>query len=211
LKDGKDVIFFTDEKVFDLDSVSNSRLDRYLSSQKSSEVPENVKFKFQTKHPQSVMVFGLVASDGKKMPPFFWPKGTKINADAYIDVLQNVVLPWIKRNYRSPDIRYIFQQDGAPCHTAKKTQAWLKENLRGFWDKDMWPPNSPDLNPLDFSIWAKVARDAGKTSHPNLEALEAAIRKAWRSMKADYIKLTCQKFRPRVEAVIARNGGYIEA
>ena len=21
-----------------------------------------------------------------------------------------------------------------------------------FWDKSMWPPSSPDLNPLDYSI-----------------------------------------------------------
>jgi transposase len=65
------VIFFTDEKNFDLDSVSNSHLDRYLSSERAEDVPEHIRFKFRTKHPQSIMMFGLVASDGKAMPPFF--------------------------------------------------------------------------------------------------------------------------------------------
>ena len=42
----------------------------------------------------------------------------------------------------------IFQQDGAPAHTAKITQNWLKTNVPNFWTKDIWPPNSPDLSPM---------------------------------------------------------------
>ena len=30
----------------------------------------------------------------------------------------------------------IFQQDGAPAHTAKKTQDWLRTNVNNFWAKD---------------------------------------------------------------------------
>jgi transposase len=209
LKDGKPTIFFSDEKVFDLDSVSNSRLNRYLSSQKSEEVPENIRFKFQTKHPQSVMCFGLVASDGKKMDPFFWPAGTKINADAYIEVLQNHVKPWIDANY-GPDENWVFMQDGAPCHTARKTYKWMDTNNIKYWPKEYWPPNSPDLNPLDFIIWAYVARRSNKTSHPNLDSLRAAIMKAWASMSPDYIRKTCSRFRPRLESVVRNKGGHIK-
>jgi inhibitor of nuclear factor kappa-B kinase subunit alpha len=171
-------------------------------------VPEHVRFKFQTKHPQNVMVFGLVASDGKTMPPFFWPKGTKVNADEYIKVLRSVVKPWVEANYRG--VPYVFQQDGAPCHTANKTQKWLADHLRDFWAKDLWPPSSPDLNPLDFSVWDWVARRACKTPHPNLESLKAAIMAAWSEMSPDYIRATCQRFRPRLEAVVRAEGGHIE-
>jgi hypothetical protein len=204
------VIFFTDEKIFDLDSVSNSRLDRYLSSERASDVPEHVRFKFQTKHPQNVMVFGLIASDGKAMPPFFWPKGTKVNTEEYLKVLKNVVKPWIRANY-GPRKNYIFQQDGAPCHTANRTQKWLGDNLKSFWPKEFWPPSSPDLNPLDFSVRAFVARRACKDPHPNLDSLKAAITAAWSSMTPDYIVATCQKFRPRLKAVVRAEGGHIEA
>ena len=68
-------------------------------------------------------------------------------------------------------------QDGAPGHTAKIVQAWLKTNLN-FWPKDVWPPSSPDLNPLDYSIWAFVQSRACKSSHPNLEALKSSISSA---------------------------------
>ena len=30
---------------------------------------------------------------------------------------------------------FIFQQDGAPAHSANKTQDWCKVNLKGFWEK----------------------------------------------------------------------------
>jgi inhibitor of nuclear factor kappa-B kinase subunit alpha len=203
------VIFFTDEKIFDLDSVSNSRLDRYLSPEKACDVPDHVRFKFQTKNPQNVMVFGLVASDGKTMPPFFWPKGTKVNTDEYIKVLEDVVKPWILANY-GPHQKYIFQQDGAPCHTSNRTQKWLKDNLKAFWPKEMWPPSSPDLNPLDFSVWDYVARRACKTSHANLDSLKAAITAAWSSMTPEYVVATCRKFRPCLEAVVRAGGAHIE-
>jgi len=36
--------------------------------------------------------------------------------------------------------------DGAPAHTAKLAQNWIATNCIG---KAEWPPNSPDLNPLN--------------------------------------------------------------
>ena len=63
----------------------------------------------------------------------------------YVEVMNDVVMPWIKKTYGDKDIVYCFQQDGAPCHTGAYTQEWLEENLEDFWPADMWPPNSPDL------------------------------------------------------------------
>ena len=38
------------------------------------------------------------------------------------------------------------------------TQEWCRMNFPSFIDKDHWPPNSPDLNPLDYSIWDEFAQ-----------------------------------------------------
>ena len=35
-------------------------------------------------------------------------------------------------------------------------QNWLSANCRDFINKDSWPPNSPDLNPLDFHFWGAM-------------------------------------------------------
>ena len=47
---------------------------------------------------------------------------------------------------------WTFQQDGAMPHAHHLTQQWCKDSFPSFIDKDHWPPNSPDLNPLDYSI-----------------------------------------------------------
>ncbi|QQP41244.1 Putative transposable element, partial [Caligus rogercresseyi] len=45
---------------------------------------------------------------------------------------------------------FVFQQDRAPALTSKKTvQNLMKANMK-FWPKTLLPPQSPDLNPLDF-------------------------------------------------------------
>jgi hypothetical protein len=155
------------------------------------------------------MMFGMVASNGLKMPPVFLKQGLRMGAKEYLEeILQPHVLPWIQKNF--PDLsEVVFMQDGAPCHTAKSVQKWLSDNLN-FWSKDMWPPSSPDLNPLDFSIWAYVQAMAGKSQHLNLESVKRSVSKAWNSMSADYIRKTCSKFRSRIEAVVKANGGYID-
>ena len=150
MKHAPPVIIFSDEKLFRVDRVSNSRTDRYISSQKPCDVPDNVKFTFKTKHAASLMVLGLVASNGKKCPPIIIQNNEKINAEVYNGLLKTHVVPWLQKEFKNTP--YVFQQDGAPCHTAKRTQEWLEANFQSFWPKNLWPPSSPDLNPLDFNI-----------------------------------------------------------
>jgi hypothetical protein len=42
-----------------------------------------------------------------------------------------------------------FVHDRAPCMKATKTQQYLKEKKIDFWGNDLWPGNSPDLNPTE--------------------------------------------------------------
>ena len=46
--------------------------------------------------------------------------------------------------------KFVFQQDGAPSHTSKKAQEWCKRRFGRYIDKQHWPPNFPDLNPLSY-------------------------------------------------------------
>ena len=89
-------------------------------------------------------------------------------------------MPFIQANYTDED-NYALMQDGAPCHTAKTVQAWQAENIK-FWDKTMWPSSSPDLNPLDYSIWAFLQSKVGVSQYANLDNLKAAIRREWAGM-----------------------------
>lgn len=200
---GNVIKIFSDEKLWTVDQARNSRNDRYLASEVNEVPPVN-----RTKHPASAMMLGVVASDGEKMPPHWFPKGLKIGAKEYIEVMQMVVKPWLDVTY--PNGGYVFQQDSAPGHKAKVTQKWCTENLAGFWPWTMWPPSSPDLNPLDYGIWSALQPKACATSHASVNALKLSVEKEWSAMDTDFIVATCQSFRPRLEAMVDAKGGLFE-
>ena len=43
----------------------------------------------------------------------------------------------------------VFQQDGARAHISAVSRAWLNENIPNYIEN--WPPNSPDLSPIEIS------------------------------------------------------------
>ena len=197
------VLICSDKKMFYVDQAYNRRNDRVVVD-KDAEVTPVMK----TKHPQGVMMLGVVASDGKRMPPYFFPEGLKIGTEVYLRVMRTVVKPWIEANY--PDGNYIWQQDNAPGHASNKTQRWIVANLPGAWTKEFWPPSSPDANPLDYSIWSVIEAKACATPHPNLTELKASITREWAAMTDSYVVKTFKAFRPRIEAIIEAEGGHIE-
>ena len=49
---------------------------------------------------------------------------------------------------------FIFQQDSAPAHRARETVGLLKADTPEFIPPALWPPNSPDLSPVDYTVWS---------------------------------------------------------
>jgi hypothetical protein len=77
------LIFFSDEKNFSQDQKVNRKNNRWLCAD-ISEVP----IIMATKFPATVMVLGVVSNQGDVMPPHFFQKGLKINAQEYLKVLR---------------------------------------------------------------------------------------------------------------------------
>ena len=48
----------------------------------------------KTKFPATVMVFGVVSSEGHNMPPHIFEVGLKVNTKVYLNVPKGVVIPW---------------------------------------------------------------------------------------------------------------------
>ena len=185
----------------------NSRNDRRLV-QSSAVEPATTSSLTRTKYPVLVMVLGAVCSDGQKSPLVFVPAGAKLNAAGNQQLLTTHIVPWLIQQY--PDGRYVWQQDGAPAHTAATTRRFLAEAMSEYWTPEMWPPSSPDLNPLDFSIWAHVQSIACARRHMSVESLRAAIVSAWAGMSEGYIRKTCASFRRRLEQVVGTGGELLE-
>ena len=78
--------------------------------------------------------------------------------------------------------------------------------------KDTWPPNYPDLNPMDYYVWGAV--QAKVNDHPLVDhvALQERIRKVTRKMVHEEVARgrASSRFRPRLECIIQAGGGYID-
>ena len=75
----------------------------------------------ETKFPATVMVFGVVSSEGHIMTPHIFEVGLKGNTKVYLDVLKSVVIPWCNQVVGGRP--WVRQQDSAPAQKSKETQA----------------------------------------------------------------------------------------
>jgi hypothetical protein len=62
-------------------------------------------------------------------------------------------------------------------HKAKTTQKWLRRNIPAFISVEDWPSGSPDLNALDYKLWAVLEDMACRKRHNNLDSLKRSLMK----------------------------------
>ena len=95
---------------------------------------------------------------------------------------------------------------------------WLSSGLHAahcpdFIDKDSWPPNSPDMNPLDYNVWGRCCRTSvtwirsWRTSRNLSQHLKVKI---WDELLRDAICKFITYFRKRLRACVNTNGGHFE-
>ena len=168
----------------------------------------NVSRLMKTKFPATVMVFGVISSEGHIMPPHIFEVGLKVNTKVYLDVLKSVVIPWC--NQVAGGRPRVWQQDSAPAHKSKETQAWLQKECNDFVPFSHWPPSSPNLNLQVYFVWSYVENITNMTSHSTKASLITAIHGVFAELPPVLVEKACSQFRISIEAVIEVEGGYIE-
>ena len=63
---------------------------------------------------------------------------------------------------------------------------------------------------FDFSVWGYIETRACDCQYPKIGDLKAAITNQWAEMSESYVKALYSTLRPRIEAVIAADGDYID-
>ena len=160
---------------------STLKMHRWIATN-NRDVPRVMKTKF----PATVMVFGVVSSEGHIMPPHIFEVGLKVNIKVYLDVLKSVVIPWC--NQVAGGRSWVWQQDPAPTHKSKETQAWLQKECYDFVPFSHCLPSSPDLNQLDYFIWSYVENITNMNSHNTKASLIAAIRRVFTELPLAFVK-----------------------
>ena len=136
--------------------------------------------------------------------------GTKIDSAYYCDDLLSQMIPAMSAVAAGD---FIFQQDGARSHTSKHTLAYLEEHLPAtsqLLTPDFWPPNSPDLNPMDYSIWSLLEQAVFKVKIRDVDHLAERLGEGWANVDQDVINEAIKSFRKRVKACIDAEGKRFE-
>jgi len=156
------------------------------------------------------MVSAGVCFGGKGRLHFISDK-TKMNAELYVETL----LPELVQDCRSVlPSSFIFQQDGAPAHPAKLAQDWIATNCSEFSGTDKWPPNLPDLNPLDYHVWRAMLEryKLFQTKPENIDELKRVLQLIWDGTSChvqDSINKAILSFPKRLRACVKAGGGHI--
>ena len=131
----------------------------------------------------TVMVFGVLSSEGHIMPPHIFKVGLKVNTKVYLDVLKSVVIPWC--NQVAGGRQWVWQQDLAPAHKSKETQAWLQKECYNLVPFSHWLPSSP--------TWTRWTTSLGHTSRTSRTWPPTTPKPAWSLPSAEYLPRSCRR------------------
>ena len=203
--------FFSDEKIFKVKQQYNSHNDVvYIPKKmKKSEVPDEKLFREHSGFPQKIMVSVAISKAGKTSLLFVDP-GAKVDADYYCNHLLSKMIPEMNRITKGQE--YLFMQDGARSHTAQLTLSKLQKRKNLYvLAPHYWPPNSPDLNPVDFCIWGVLEQNVYRGRRiTDLDSLKDALLTEWKKLPQELINKCIDSFRPRLRRVIEVGGRHIE-
>uniref|UniRef100_A0A7I4Z2Y2 DDE_3 domain-containing protein n=1 Tax=Haemonchus contortus TaxID=6289 RepID=A0A7I4Z2Y2_HAECO len=151
-------IVCSDEKLFSISPSRYSNKGGIWTTLKKNELSPSVLQSPRSTSQRNLMVWAEVSWNGKTKLLFVEP-GLKINAEYYVQQLREGILSSCGRLYR--DGSFVLQQNWAPAHASRKTLAFLDSVGVEYHQKKEYPSESPDLNQLDYRMWAELNRIEG--------------------------------------------------
>ncbi|CAG9565363.1 unnamed protein product [Danaus chrysippus] len=149
----------------------------------------------------SIMIWGCMAADG--VGEMVLCEG-RMNSVKYTEVLETALATSITQIFGDTNTDGLkFQQDNATCHKSAHTMKWFAENHIDLLD---WPPQSPDLNPIEH-IWSILKKNIRRHSISNKQALLAALQQEWKNISREECFRLVESMPKRVAAVIKSKGG----
>jgi hypothetical protein len=106
--------------------------------------------------------------------------------------------------------KWVYQQDSAPAHMAKMTQEWLWRIVLALISAKDWPSGSPNLNPLDYKLWAVLEDMACQKCHNNLDSLKRSLVKAVAEIPLQTVHAAIAECLERLKACIRAEGGHVK-
>lgn len=154
----------------------------------------------------------LVTGTSKLATNFKNKKGQasrNITSQEYERVCLETLLPEGDRLFRRAGIdSWTLQQDNDPTHKAASERALSAWNTRGRKKvvilKD-WPPNSPDLSPIE-NAWAHVQAKVDAAGCQNLDEFKHTLHHTWMNLDKTYLTALMSSVPRRLDACTAAEG-----
>ena len=94
-------------------------------------------------------------------------------------------------------------------HAHHRSQKLCTDHFRNSIPKDCWAPNSPDINPLDYSIWDEIVQSMDRGKVTNKTKLTYEIKHSVAKVKKDHVLHSALDFTVRLRLLLKNGGDYI--
>lgn len=154
------------------------------------------------KHSKSIMMHLIISSqDSSVLTLCDTPQNSRSYQSTVLTPNLNFIRHRTTRARRANPI--VYMQDGAPSHTSNSTTTFLRDNQVCCLVN--WPPNSPDLNPVEH-CWSFIARQLVGKRFSNATELEANIRAVWDNRPPTLVPNLYGSMVRRLTAVVVAKG-----
>ncbi len=104
----------------------------------------------------------------------------------------------------------IYQQGNVTPHTHQESLAWCEENFMYFIDNHKWPPNSPDLNALDYYVWDAITNNIQRDKVRNHGLLIDEIRKEIHRVSNTDLLRSVENWSHRILLILKTKGAQLK-
>ena len=127
--------------------------------------------------------------------------------EQYNSILQRHAIPsGINLNGRG----FIFQQDNDPKHTSKLRSSYLeRKKVAGDLNIMEWPPQSPDLNPIEL-LWEELDRRVRDLKQTSLPCLWDCLNETWNNIQPQTLEKLIDRVLKLCAAFIKAKGGHFQ-
>jgi hypothetical protein len=214
-------VLFTDRSKFHFKYPGSVvRPSRWVLS--GSDVPQ--KSIFAPSHPQCLNVYAgisfygvtkmhVVAGSSKHKTQHTNLKGGEaknITQSEFAEVLKNTLLPEGRRIFCTPGLcDWILQLDGDKAHNKVKlvVKEWNKAKGTSVQVLPEWPPNSPDLNPIE-NVWSWIQAQVNKKGCKSFQEFQDEVQKQLSQVPKKHLANYYKSMKKRMKLVIENDGGY---
>lgn len=130
-----------------------------------------------------------------------------VGAQEFQYIMQHHLVPAAERILRDHGAgKPVFILDGAPAHRAKSTLAFLRRRKIEYLHD--WPPNSPDLNPIE-NAWGWWKRPVHKHASTTAAALLQCAKQEWTQLLPGMCANLMRSFNKRKQLCVQRGGEHV--